>query len=58
MHHKITYIEFTATDIEATKKFYGTVFGWTFKDWGPDYIDSNAATAGMAVGFCQAGRTR
>ena len=37
-HHKISYIEFSSTDIEQTKKFYGTVFGWTFQDWGPDYI--------------------
>ena len=36
LHHKITYIEFTTTDIESTKKFYSTVFGWSFKDWGPD----------------------
>ncbi len=37
-HHKIGYIEFSSTDIERTKQFYGTVFGWTFQDWGPDYI--------------------
>ncbi len=42
LHHKINYIEFTTTDIERTKKFYSTVFGWSFKDWGPDYIDCNA----------------
>jgi hypothetical protein len=38
MHHKISYIEFASTDIERTKKFYSTVFGWSFQDWGPDYI--------------------
>ena len=32
------YIEFPATDIEATKHFYHHVFGWDFKDWGPDYV--------------------
>ena len=37
-HHKITYIEFASTDIEKTKQFYTTVFGWSFQDWGPDYI--------------------
>jgi predicted enzyme related to lactoylglutathione lyase len=53
LHHKITYIEFTTTDIERTKKFYSTVFGWSFKDWGPDYIDSNVDSAGIAIGFAK-----
>jgi hypothetical protein len=37
-HHKISYIEFSSTDIERTKRFYGAVLGWSFQDWGPDYI--------------------
>jgi len=53
LHHKITYIEFTTTDIERTKKFYSTVFGWSFKDWGPDYIDSTVESAGIAIGFAK-----
>jgi predicted enzyme related to lactoylglutathione lyase len=36
-HLKIDYIEFPATDIDATKRFYGQVFGWNFQDYGPDY---------------------
>ena len=51
LHHKITYIEFTTTDIERTKRFYGGIFGWSFKDWGPDYIDSNIGSSGIAIGF-------
>jgi uncharacterized protein len=34
---QMDYIEFPATDIEATKRFYHTVFGWDFQDWGPTY---------------------
>ena len=34
---KVDYIEFNATDITATKTFYGEVFGWKFTDYGPDY---------------------
>ncbi|MGB8887953.1 MAG: VOC family protein [Candidatus Korobacteraceae bacterium] len=34
---QIDYIEFPATDIEATKRFYSQVFGWKFQDYGPDY---------------------
>jgi len=51
LHHKINYIEFATTDIAHTKQFYSTVFGWTFKDWGPDYIDSAPESAGIAIGF-------
>lgn len=50
-HHKITYIEFSTTDIAATKQFYGTVFGWTFQDWGPDYV--GFLGAGIDGGFSQ-----
>ncbi len=35
---QMDYIEFPATDIEATKRFYNQVFGWEFKDYGPSYI--------------------
>jgi predicted enzyme related to lactoylglutathione lyase len=32
------YIEFPATDIDGTKRFYREVFGWDFQDWGPNYV--------------------
>jgi predicted enzyme related to lactoylglutathione lyase len=51
VHHKITYIEFTTTNIEQAKKFYATVFGWSFQDWGPDYVSFSAAEAGIDGGF-------
>ena len=34
---RIDYIEFPATDIQATERFYEQVFGWEFTDYGPDY---------------------
>jgi predicted enzyme related to lactoylglutathione lyase len=37
-NNRIDYIEFPATDIAATKKFYTAVFGWIFTDYGPDYV--------------------
>lgn len=43
---KMDYIEFPASDIEATRRFYNTVFGWTFKDFGPDYISFNDGRLG------------
>ena len=50
-HHHINYIEFAATNLEAAKKFYSTVFGWSFVDYGPDYASFTAASAGIDGGF-------
>lgn len=36
-HDTIDYLEFPAADLEATKAFFKTVFGWQFTDFGPDY---------------------
>lgn len=36
-NRRIDYIEFPATDIAETKRFYSEVFGWEFTDYGPDY---------------------
>jgi uncharacterized protein len=49
---KIDYIEFKATDIAATKKFYGEVFGWKFTDYGPDYtsFEDGRIAGGFAKG--------
>lgn len=33
----IDYVELQTTDLDRTKRFYESVFGWTFTDWGPDY---------------------
>lgn len=50
-HHAISYIEFTTEDIDRAKEFYTTAFGWTFQDWGPDYISFDRASAGIDGGF-------
>ena len=34
---RIDYIEFPATDIAATRRFYQEIFGWKFEDYGPGY---------------------
>ena len=48
-HEKINYLEFPAKDIAATKKFFATVFDWSFTDYGPDYIAFS--NAGIDGGF-------
>jgi hypothetical protein len=50
-NHKINYVEFVSSNIERSKHFYSTVFGWSFEDWGPDYISFSAASGGMDGGF-------
>lgn len=52
-HHAINYIEFTTPDVDAAKKFYSAVFGWTFEDWGPDYASFAPEQAGIAGGFAR-----
>lgn len=37
-HEKINYVEFPAKDIESAKTFFSKVFGWSFTDYGPDYV--------------------
>jgi predicted enzyme related to lactoylglutathione lyase len=50
-HHAINYIEFTTTDIAATKAFYEKAFSWNFQDYGPDYIAFDKDHAGIDGGF-------
>jgi predicted enzyme related to lactoylglutathione lyase len=47
--HRIDYIEMSATNIAATKKFYVDAFGWKFTDYGPDY--TSFADGRLAGGF-------
>jgi len=51
-HEKIDYVEFAAKDLGATKTFFGTVFGWIFTDYGPDY--TAFTNAGLDGGFFRA----
>jgi predicted enzyme related to lactoylglutathione lyase len=49
---KIDYVEFNVSDIERARKFYGSAFGWSFKDYGPNYCEFNDGrlTGGFALG--------
>lgn len=52
----IDYIEFNVGDIERSKTFYGTVFGWTFTNYGPEYCEFNDAR--MKGGFTTQGEVK
>lgn len=51
-HHKINYLELPAKELEATRAFFQSVFGWQFVDYGPDY--SCFTNGGMDGGFYRA----
>jgi len=36
---RIDYVEFNVADVARAKRFYGEAFGWSFKDYGPDYCE-------------------
>ena len=45
----IAYIELPSKNVPADKQFYGSLFGWTFEDFGPDYAAIH--DAGVEGGF-------
>ena len=48
-HEKINYIEFHSGDLAETKRFFGEVFGWSFEDYGSEYVAFSGA--GLDGGF-------
>jgi uncharacterized protein len=48
-HEKISYVEFPAKDLEATKRFFKQAFSWSFVDYGPEY--SSFSNGGLDGGF-------
>ena len=48
-NNHINYVEFKAKNLEQIKKFYSTVFGWTFTDYGPTYVAFE--DSGLSGGF-------
>ena len=50
-HNKIDLIEFpadSASELSAVQNFFTNVFGWSFKVWGDEYIDT--ADSGVTSG--------
>lgn len=52
VHEKLNYVEFPATDLVSTKRFFEDAFGWEFEDFGPDYCAF--ADQGLDGGFFSA----
>jgi hypothetical protein len=51
---RIDYIEFSVKSIPEAKRFYGSAFGWSFEDYGPDY--ASFADGRLSGGFQTAAR--
>ncbi|MFL5403576.1 MAG: VOC family protein [Gemmatimonadales bacterium] len=47
--NRIDYIEFSVQNVPEAKQFYGSAFGWTFEDYGPDY--ASFADGRLSGGF-------
>lgn len=49
---RIDNIELAVADIGRSRAFYGKVFGWSFKDYGPSYCEfsDGRLTGGFAKG--------
>ena len=43
------FVEFKVRDVARAKMFYGTIFGWSFDDYGPNY--ASFMSNGMGGGF-------
>ena len=46
---KINYLEMPSRDLDTTKQFFSAAFGWSFIDYGPDYVAIE--NAGLDGGF-------
>lgn len=49
---KINYLELPSLNPQGSKAFFSAVFGWTFVDYGPDYLAF--FDAGLEGGFYRA----
>ena len=38
---RIDYIEIPVTDLGKARAFFEELFGWTFQEWGPEYLSFN-----------------
>jgi len=39
--NRIDYVEIPVTDLKKARKFFSAFFGWSFPEWGDDYMSFN-----------------
>ncbi|MDH3615081.1 MAG: VOC family protein [Gammaproteobacteria bacterium] len=47
--NRIDYVEIPVTDLKRTREFFSSLFGWSFQEWGDDYMSFN--DGGLDGGF-------
>ena len=53
MTPRITHLAINADDVEASRRFYSALFGWTFEPWGPPGFLRMATDSGQIVALQQ-----
>jgi len=54
----IAYIELPSKNVAADKHFYGSAFGWSFEDFGPDYAAIHDAGVEGGLNGTEEGRAK
>lgn len=36
--NRIDYVEIPVTDLKKTREFFSALFGWSFQEWGDEYM--------------------
>jgi hypothetical protein len=50
MAAKVRHLAINADDVQRSRTFYETIFGWRFEPWGPpDYYQAHEAGEGFVV---------
>ncbi len=39
--NRIDYVEIPVTDLSKARDFFSALFGWSFEEWGDDYLSFN-----------------
>lgn len=51
---RLDYLEFDSADLSGSRAFFAEAFGWTFTEYGPDYVGID--NAGLDGGLSRAGQ--
>jgi hypothetical protein len=54
----IAYVELPSSNVAADKQFYGSLFDWSFQDYGPDYAAFSDSGLDGGLNGSDEGRTR
>ena len=53
MYPRLTHFAINTDDVDATRAFYGSVFGWEFRKYGPGFVQVLDESGEKAMGAIQ-----